>query len=101
MGRTPPPDKRSLVASTLRWLLSSAAGGRGGEVAATRLLREFLMGDLRMLSIGPRAAKKWRGSSKGQWKQRRQPQRPAVATTAAVTTTTTTFAIAKVICWHS
>ena len=46
-------------------------GGRGrggGEAAATRLLREFLTGDLRTLCIGPRAAKKWRGSSEWQWK---------------------------------
>ena len=39
--------------------------GGGGEVAATRLLGEFLTGDLRILHIGPRAAKKWRGSSTG------------------------------------
>ena len=43
-------------------------GGGGGEAAATRLLGEFLTGDLRTLRIGPRAAKKWRGSSEGRWK---------------------------------
>jgi hypothetical protein len=49
-------------------VVGDGGGGGGGEAAATRLLGEFLTGDLRTLRIGPRTAKKWRGSSEGGWK---------------------------------
>jgi hypothetical protein len=53
------------VNAALVVVVNGGGGGGGGEAAVTRLLREFLMGDLRTLRIGPRAAKKWRGSFKG------------------------------------
>jgi hypothetical protein len=80
---------RGVDAALVVVVVGGGEGRGGGKASATRLLGEFLMGDLRKLRIGPRAAKKWRGSSEGRWKQRRRPRRPAVATTVVTTTTTT------------
>jgi NAD(P)H-hydrate repair Nnr-like enzyme with NAD(P)H-hydrate epimerase domain len=59
---------RGVDAALVVVVAGGGGGGGGGEAAATRLLGEFLTGDLRTLRIGPRAAKKWRGSSEGRWK---------------------------------
>ena len=48
---------RGVDAALVVVVVGGGGGGGGGEAAAMRLLGEFLTGDLRMLRIGPRAAK--------------------------------------------
>ncbi len=57
---------RGVDAALVVVVIGGGGGGGGrGEAAATRLLGEFLTGDLRTLRIGPRTAKNGRGSSEG------------------------------------